>query len=125
MLTISVAKLSKIVNPLQNPPWDSKNYQNYELNINLINTIIKDWDLLSYKYTEYNPLNKESHLAHIQRIVYFIKNWTDEPITLTFYKNIYPIYDGCHRFAAAIYLNKEFIFAQVEGDKKLIKQIEY
>ena len=113
MLSISVNKLKDIVNPLDNPPW-CEPISEKEIN-----------SCLNPCYIKHNPLVKESKEKHIERIAFLAKHWNDEPIILTLYDNVYPIYDGNHRFCAAIYLKKEFIFAQVEGNIEKIKQIEY
>lgn len=117
MMLVSLPKLLKIVNPLDNPPW--KEINSSILKEEIIN-ITEEYGL------EYDPFQPQTRQQHIKKIAYFVKNgWNDDPITIIFNQNIYPIYDGNHRFCAAIIRNDEYIIANVEGSSTKIKEISY
>lgn len=117
MICISVDKLKEKCNPLENPPWEN------------VKPISKE-EILSCNFVEkveeYDPLCLENRESHIKRIAFYVRNgWEDEPITVLCHPNIYPIYDGNHRFAAAIIRNDEFIMANVEGNRQEINKLAY
>lgn len=117
-MLVSLKKLIKIVNPLADPPWkeiiEPISFQEIEQ--------AQEANIIS----EYNPFKPESREQHIAKIAFFVKNgWNDDPITIVFNQDLYPIYDGNHRLCAAIYRNDDFICANVEGNIKFIKQISY
>jgi len=118
MMLVSLTKLLRIVNPLDTPPWKEITSSISKDEIN--STIATNYGL------EYDPFKPQTRQQHIRKIAYFVKNgWNDDPITIIFHQNIYPIYDGNHRLCAAIVRNDEYIFANVEGSFLKIKEISY
>lgn len=117
MMIVDLKKLINIVNPLKNPPWK-------EVKDQISKEEIKN---ASPQYSmEYDPFKPESRQTHIERIAFFAKNgWNDEPISLIFRKNVYPVYDGNHRLCAAIYRNDDWIASNVEGDTSIIRSLQY
>lgn len=118
MMLVDVKKLKEIINPIENPPWKEINSKiSYE---EILNS--KEIEI-SKEYDALNPITREQHIA---KIAHFVKNgWNDEPITIVFNKDLYPIYDGNHRFCAAILRNDDYVFANVEGSREMIKKISY
>jgi hypothetical protein len=117
-MVVNLKKLTDIVNPLKSPPWKE------------LSSEILPEEILSAKSSidteEYDSLKPQTRQQHIEKIAFFVKNgWKDEPITIVFNKDLYPIYDGNHRLCAAIIRNDDFILANVEGDRKKIKEIAY
>lgn len=71
--------------------------------------------------------DESSREEHVQRIAWLVKNFSDEyPIELDFgipgFGGMcgFDIYDGNHRLAAAIYLERPYITANCSGAESLI-----
>lgn len=116
MMWINVSILRKLADPVTTPPWQEwKSGPIDWTKINLQNTT---------KPKNYNSLHYETDLEHLNRISYYIKNgWGDAPIHLILRPNTYPIWDGIHRFCAAILRSDEMILANVEGEKSRISKL--
>jgi len=118
MMLVSLHKLIKIVNPLISPPWKEVKEPISMEEINLAHAVTPT--------SEYSAFKPETRRQHIEKIAFFVKNgWKDDPITIVFNKDLYPIYDGNHRLCAAIIRNDDFICANVEGNRKLMNEIAY
>lgn len=117
-MLVSLSKLVQIVNPLTSPPWKE-----------VIEPISIE-EVLNTKSgkptSEYSAFKPETRKQHIEKISFFIKHgWNDDPITIVFNKDLYPIYDGNHRLCAAIIRNDDFILANVEGNRDMLRKISY
>lgn len=122
MMWVSVKLLSKICNPLTNPPWPESSIEpiSFEEIKNYINSgaVAKP---IEYDY----QYSYETKKDHINRIAWYVVNgWGDSYITIDFiYDKSWPIYDGHHRICAAMYRGDEMIWADVFGSKEQIKSL--
>jgi hypothetical protein len=119
-MCVDIEKLRRIVDPFVISPWSEikETISLSEIQSELNNNFIIN--------SEYNALKPETKAQHIQRIVKLLKDGWEDPIHLVFSKNFsWPIYDGNHRFMAAIYRKDEFILANCEGSMSIIKNIAY
>lgn len=113
MMLIELLVLSKLANPLLNPPWEN------------ISPIEPDevWQRVAAKNfnrNEYGFGRNWSRELHVERIAYLIQHPSTQPIILDFSQQ-WIIYDGNHRVASAILTNQETIWAEVYGPKSKIK----
>lgn len=123
---ISVAKLKRLANPLRTPPWPwfvkpwAKPFQRKEITAYLKQQNFEKW------VTGFSRDDREIHLRCIAH--YVVKGWT-EPIeidvgvpALGCYVD-WPIQDGNHRLAAAIYRGDKEILAGLSGDLNYIEEL--
>ena len=115
MMWVSVELLSKMCNPLVNPPWDKLmepiTYQE----------IAEASESTTEPKQAYDSFFGESRQMHINRIAWFaIHGWHDAPIEINMNDVSWVVWDGNHRLAAAIYRGDEMIWADVEGPKDRI-----
>lgn len=125
MMWVSVSILTVLCNPLENPPWEevSKGITHQE-----IKSAIERGQL--QQLPPYSPFTGETRQQHINRIAwYVVHGWADSPITIDLTSLdlviIWPILDGNHRLAAAIYRGDDMIWADVFGSQKQIKEYLY
>ena len=109
---IQTKLVSRQCNPFGNSPWGTC------LTRKMVTTALKDM-----RYAEHGS---EDHAA---RIAYLIKNEVEDAIdidvgipSMQCYPN-WMIQDGNHRLAAAMYLKKPFILANVGGSISYAKEI--
>lgn len=121
MVLLTVAKLATLYNPLANPPWEELQGQTITSNE------IKNWideNKMTRPKKRYQAKNPETKEQHINRIAWYVsKGWGQSTITLSFHNNHWPIHDGNHRLAAAIYRNEEFIAANWEGSRDKLREV--
>lgn len=96
-------KVSSLPNPLLTPPWSNIS----KISINEISQYIDNNILLSPDNIIRNKLC--SREEHISRIAYLIINPDYKSITIFKRKTVWPIKDGNHRLAAAIYRKDIYI----------------
>jgi len=76
-----------------------------------------------------NRLASASGNDHAARIAYFVVHPSDDPIEIDVgvpsvgYGPLWPVTDGNHRLAAAIYSDRAEIAASISGDVKLIEEL--
>lgn len=94
--------ISKLPNPLETPPWSDVDI----ISIGDISAAINRRNYLKPEEVIRNiPCSKEDH---IRRIAYLVENEDYKPITLRKVGK-WPIKDGSHRLAAAIYRGDQWI----------------
>lgn len=121
MMWVQVKTLLKYCNPLVTPPWGSNILP---ISREEVQTRIHLGNLTPYR--EYNPVTliPETKFDHINRIAWLVVNgWGDSAIAIDFNSNEWIIYDGNHRFAAAIIRNDQMIWAEVYGEARCIRAL--
>jgi hypothetical protein len=113
LVMIPLKKLARICNPLRDPCWGT-----------IVTRYHVRW-ALETGLIESKP-DTENHAA---RIAFFVKNESEDPIeidvgvpALMCYVD-WPVTDGNHRLAAAIYAKRPFIKASVGGDLNYAKKL--
>lgn len=126
---IDVRKLSQIVNPFREPIWIKldKPITKKEIQQAINNNEVIPSDAPK-KYDKF--WDKSSREEHIQRIAWLVKNYDENnPLLIDFgipnFGSKFELSDGNHRLAAAIYLNKSYIWADVSGSIDEIEKYLY
>lgn len=110
-IKIPVRRLLEHCDPYRNSPWGIK--------------IRKSQVKCAVEKNRLNPEPYEGMWTsrhHAERIAFFVKNGWKDPIELDVgipflgYHADWMVYDGNHRFSAAIFMNKRFILANLSGD---------
>lgn len=120
MMMVSVKLLSKLNNPLDNPPWVSTKDEGCipPISHQEIEAAIKN---AKHPVDDYDGYYGESRAEHINRIAWYVINgWGESSIELLMSSNGCTIVDGNHRVCSAIYRGDEMIQANVFGHKKHI-----
>lgn len=111
-VNIPVTRLKKIINPFECSPWDET------ISMNDVQVALNE--------KRYTVEPSQDHAARIAQFVKF--GWTD-PIEVDIgvpclqYEPLWPITDGNHRLAAAIFMRKRHILASVAGQVDYAKKI--
>lgn len=107
---ISVPALRRMCDPYETPPWSDL----IELTPAMVAEALRNQDL--------EPSPRTSR--HVQRIAYLaLHGWTDAvhvDVGVPGYASFWPIADGNHRFAAAIFRNLPAIPAELSGAVELL-----
>ena len=124
VLKVSVPKLREMADPFSCDVW------------NCGSILTKDEVANSIRYRRYKvePYPGQcgelwSHLDHASRVAYFVVFGWCEPIEVDVgvpylgFMPQWPVSDGNHRLAAAIFTGLQVIDAEVSGDCELISQI--
>lgn len=78
------------------------------------------------QYSEYNSVTliSETRIDHINRIAWLVVNgWGDSPVHIDFMDSDWILYDGNHRFSAAIIRNDDMIWSEVYGNAYEIRAL--
>ena len=113
MSKIPIARLQNLCDPFNDNPWDC---EGGPITTEEIASCIEEGNLVDVPV-----LSREERHRHIGRIAYLAMNGWDDAISVDVGVPSlgchvdWPIEDGNHRFAAAIYGDKEFIEANLSG----------
>lgn len=127
VLKLSVAKLRLFADPFEHNPWDYASKLTIEL-------VTKCLYYKTYKQEAYPLLQFEDGEAwtledHAKRIAYLVVfGWNDAievdvGIPDLGYSPQWPVMDGNHRLAAAIYMDLDVIEAEVSGDCEILSKL--
>ena len=122
---LDVEKIAAICNPYESTVWSSKVVRKKDVQMAITAGLLEsapycmaledDWD----------------HQTHVQRIAWLVANGWSDPIevdvgipVLGFHVN-WPVTDGNHRLAAAIYRGDERILASVSGQVSYIEEFRW
>lgn len=124
MMWVSVQLLADQFHPLIDPPWEeiSSGINKKEIQAAIMRGQLE-------QLPPYNSMAPpETRQQHINRIAWYVVNgWGDSYITIDLNAPFicWPVTDGNHRLAAAIYRGDDMIWADVYGSQEQIKKILY
>jgi hypothetical protein len=119
MVRIPVKQLREFCDPFESNPWNLESFSR-----ELIQIAIDNEDFVTEPV-----LYSESRERHIARVAYLVVNPARDPIDIDVGVPSlgchvpWFICDGNHRFAAAIFLKKRYIFAEVSGSLEYAKEL--
>jgi hypothetical protein len=122
---LSVQKLLDFCNPFSGICWDIKEISFSDVEKAIANSKSESAPFSSGKSSKIWSRNK-----HIERIAYLVVNYNNEPINIDVgipslgYGIEWPVIDGNHRLAAAIFRGEKSIAAYCSGELDLIQQLK-
>ena len=129
IVKIDLKKLSQIWNPFESKIWIKVNKPITREEISHA-IEIKDFLDVGFQKKMYLIWDESTREEHIQRIAWLVENYNENyPLDIDFgvpsLGGEFTMEDGNHRLAAAIYLNKPYILANVCGSQYEIEKFIY
>lgn len=126
-MSVPIGRLRAFCDPLATPPWtDRAGAQIAPIHVAEVQSSIDRGDFLTSHWGRKSSFSRGQHIARIAALV-VAHDATPIEIDLGFpghgYFPPWPIFDGNHRFCAAIVCRDQFIAANLRGDAQHIENV--
>lgn len=129
LVKIDISKLSELINPYDSNIWVkvTKPITKEEISNAIRSNNLISPDFPKKTYLIWDESTREEHIARIAWLVtnYDEKYYIEIDFGVPSLGGRFELSDGNHRLAAAIYLNKPYILANVSGDLDLVDEYTY
>lgn len=120
---VSVSLLAENFNPFEYSPWGCS------VTTDMVEACLDAGDMDPDNYHSWSSRKAENPLAHARRIAYLVHYPSSDPIQIDVGScglnscSHWPIEDGNHRLAAAIFVGAGYIEAEISGEIKYVCEI--